>query len=138
MTETARPLTVEMVADRWGCSPAHVRAMIRRGELTAFRLGGKLLRVPLAAVEEVESCRAIGSDASAENSSSRGGKAGSAVDTALVRLIAAKPSARLTVDGTDVDTAMLATGLAIPYAPGRAAWATRCRHWCPSAPRCEE
>lgn len=25
----------------------------------------------------------------------------------------------------------------IPYAPGRAAWADRCRYWCPGAPRCE-
>lgn len=46
--------------------------------------------------------------------------------------------ARLTAGGTDVDVAMLATGAAIPYAPGRAAWGLRCRHWCPSAPRCEE
>lgn len=46
--------------------------------------------------------------------------------------------ARLAANGTDVDTAMLATGLAIPYTPGRPAWAARCRHWCPSAPRCEE
>lgn len=46
--------------------------------------------------------------------------------------------ARLSVSGRDVDTAMLATGLAIPYHPGRNAWAARCRHWCPAAPRCEE
>lgn len=46
--------------------------------------------------------------------------------------------ARLTVDGTDVDTAMLAAGTALSYRPGRAAWADRCRHWCPGAPRCEE
>lgn len=46
--------------------------------------------------------------------------------------------ARLTAGGIDVDAAMLVAGAAIPYAPGRAAWADRCRHWCPSAPRCEE
>ncbi len=46
--------------------------------------------------------------------------------------------ARLTAGGIYVDAAMLAAGAAIPYAPGRAAWADRCRHWCPSAPRCEE
>lgn len=46
--------------------------------------------------------------------------------------------ARLTADGRSVDAAMLAAGAAIPYAPGRAAWAARCRHWCPGAPRCEE
>ena len=26
----------------------------------------------------------------------------------------------------------------IPYAPGRPAWAARCRHWCSGATRCEE
>lgn len=46
--------------------------------------------------------------------------------------------ARLAVGGRSVDAEMLAAGAAIPYAPGRAAWADRCRHWCPGAPRCEE
>lgn len=46
--------------------------------------------------------------------------------------------ARLSVAGRSVDEAILATGLAIPYHPGRPAWAARCRHWCPDAPRCEE
>lgn len=46
--------------------------------------------------------------------------------------------ARLKAGDTDVDAAMLEASLAVPYAPGRAAWAARCRHWCPGAPRCEE
>mgnify|MGYP000940658426 CR=1 FL=1 len=46
--------------------------------------------------------------------------------------------ARLSVDGKDVDAAMLVAGTALPYRPGRAAWADRCRHWCPGAARCEE
>ena len=46
--------------------------------------------------------------------------------------------ARLSVAGRSVDEAMLAAGLAVRYSPGRAAWADRCRHWCPNAPRCEE
>lgn len=46
--------------------------------------------------------------------------------------------AHLATEAGDVETPMLADGLAIPYAPGRAAWAERCRHWCPGAPRCEE
>lgn len=46
--------------------------------------------------------------------------------------------ARLEAGGTSVDEAMIAAGLALPYAPGRPAWAARCRHWCPGAPRCEE
>lgn len=38
----------------------------------------------------------------------------------------------------EVEAALLAERLVLPYAPGRAAWADRCRHWCPGAPRCEE
>ena len=46
-----RPLTVEQVADRWGCSDNHVRNLIHRGELRAFRLGRRLIRVPETALE---------------------------------------------------------------------------------------
>lgn len=46
--------------------------------------------------------------------------------------------ARLEADGIDVEGPMLASGHAVVWAPGRAAWADRCRHWCPGAPRCEE
>ncbi len=46
--------------------------------------------------------------------------------------------AHLTVDGRDLDAALIAAGAALPYRPGRAAWADRCRHWCPGATRCEE
>lgn len=42
------------VAARWGCSEQHVRNMVNRGDLGHYRLGGKLLRIPLLAVEEVE------------------------------------------------------------------------------------
>lgn len=49
-----RPLTPEQVALRWGCSSNHVRNLIKRGDLRAFRLGERLLRVPIDAVEEYE------------------------------------------------------------------------------------
>ncbi|MCJ2035767.1 helix-turn-helix domain-containing protein [Methylobacterium sp. J-068] len=42
------------VAARWGCSEQHVRNMVNRGDLGHYRLGGKLLIIPLSAVEEVE------------------------------------------------------------------------------------
>lgn len=45
--------------------------------------------------------------------------------------------ASLSTDAGGVDAAMLASGAAIPYRPGRAAWADRCRRWCPGAARCE-
>ena len=47
--------TPETLADRWQCSASHIRKMIGRGELPAFRLGGTLLRIRVADVEEFES-----------------------------------------------------------------------------------
>lgn len=38
------------LAARWGCSERHIRNMIQRGELAAFRLGQKLVRIPAEAV----------------------------------------------------------------------------------------
>lgn len=47
--------TPDELAERWGCSGNHIRAMIRKGTLPAFRLG-KLYRVPASVVEEYEAC----------------------------------------------------------------------------------
>jgi excisionase family DNA binding protein len=47
------------LAERWQCSERHVRNLINRGELKFFRLGGKLVRVPRAAVEEFEQCQSL-------------------------------------------------------------------------------
>lgn len=44
----------------------------------------------------------------------------------------------VSADGIEIGADLIARGLALPYTPGRAAWADRCRHWCPGAPRCEE
>src|SRR5690606_23085854 len=66
--------TPAMLADRWACSERHVRNMIDRGELPAFRLGGKLLRIRLEAVEAY-GCQTGASPDCADNSrslSSRG------------------------------------------------------------------
>jgi excisionase family DNA binding protein len=54
--ELKTPYTPETLADRWRCSASHVRKMIGRGELPAFRLGGRLLRVRARVVEEFERC----------------------------------------------------------------------------------
>lgn len=48
---TERPYTVATLADRWACSEAHVRGLIRQGKLRSFCIGGKLIRI---AAEEVE------------------------------------------------------------------------------------
>lgn len=54
MDTTRRPFTPDQVAAVWGCSPNHVRNLIHRGELRAFRLGQRLFRIPADAIEEYE------------------------------------------------------------------------------------
>lgn len=49
-----RPLTPTMLAERWQCSERHVRNLIAKGDLRAFKLGGKLLRIAYDAIEEYE------------------------------------------------------------------------------------
>jgi len=51
-----RPVTPDMLADRWGCSAETVRQMVRRGELRGFRVG-RMIRIPWDAVQEVEQCQ---------------------------------------------------------------------------------
>jgi excisionase family DNA binding protein len=46
--------TPESLAKRWGCSARHVRAIISDGELPAFKLGDKLLRINAKDVEAFE------------------------------------------------------------------------------------
>jgi excisionase family DNA binding protein len=48
-----RPFSPETLAERWECSPQLVRQMVRRGEISGFRLG-KLIRIPFNEVERVE------------------------------------------------------------------------------------
>lgn len=74
MIAPGRPMTPEQVAERWGCSPNHVRNLIHRGELRAFRLGRRLIRIPAEAIGEFEQCQNIGSEGSTEDSSSPGGE----------------------------------------------------------------
>jgi excisionase family DNA binding protein len=51
------PYTPATLAAEWNCSEHHVRNLINRGELRAFRLGHKLFRIPAEAVEEFVQCR---------------------------------------------------------------------------------
>jgi excisionase family DNA binding protein len=53
----ARAHSPKSLAERWGCSSELVRAMIRRGELQAFRYG-KLYRISPEEVKRVESGKA--------------------------------------------------------------------------------
>ncbi|MBE1237409.1 thermonuclease family protein [Phaeovibrio sulfidiphilus] len=44
-----------------------------------------------------------------------------------------RPLIDLMIDGKNVAETLLAEGLALPWEPGRSAWQTRKRHWCPEA-----
>ena len=66
-----RPLTPEMLADRWLCSAETVRQLVKRGDLRGFRVG-RMIRIPMGAVEEYEACQNIGSAGSTDGMSSPG------------------------------------------------------------------
>jgi excisionase family DNA binding protein len=44
---------VPQLAERWGCSPGHIRNLIDRGDLRAFTIG-RLVRIPAGEVERIE------------------------------------------------------------------------------------
>jgi excisionase family DNA binding protein len=66
-----KPFTPETLADRWGCSSNHIRNLVNRGILRAFR-AGRLIRIPAEAVEDFE-CPNTDLDGSMDASSSHGG-----------------------------------------------------------------
>ncbi len=47
------PYTPETLAERWECSPRHIRDMCAKGQLAFFRLG-RLYRIPGWSVDEIE------------------------------------------------------------------------------------
>ncbi len=63
--------TPATLAERWACSERQVRLMIERGDLPAFRLGGKLIRIRQEDVEAYE-CPNGGSPDCEANSASPG------------------------------------------------------------------
>ena len=90
-----RPMTPEQAAEMWGCSPNHVRNLIHRGELRAFRLGRRLLRIPPDAIAEYEQCQMnTASEGSTDVSSSLGGRAESGDVIVLRHSPERKPRAR--------------------------------------------
>ena len=98
ITTPGRPMSATVmrtvdVAARWRCSERHVRALISTGQLPAFRLGGKLLRVPIAAIEAFEQCQTIqGSFGTKANSRSCGTTSAAVIALRLARSIEPKPT----------------------------------------------
>lgn len=58
MTDPARIFTPASLARQWDCSERHVRNLVAAGELRAFKLGNKLLRIRGEDVEDFV-CRQI-------------------------------------------------------------------------------
>jgi excisionase family DNA binding protein len=72
------------------CSERHIRNLVAAGQLRAFRLGGKLLRIPSDAVEEFIACQNTASDGSTDGSASLGGETESDTVTRLEPLTRAR------------------------------------------------
>jgi len=68
-----RPLTAEMLAERWLVSPETVRQLCKRGGIHAFRVG-RMFRIPMDAILEYEACQNIVSESSEVDLPSHGGK----------------------------------------------------------------
>ena len=49
-----RPYTPESLAERWECSPQHVRKMLADGRLKGFKLGSRMWRISTTEVAKVE------------------------------------------------------------------------------------
>ncbi|WP_375700128.1 excisionase family DNA-binding protein [Pseudophaeobacter sp. TrK17] len=86
--KTETPFTADTLARRWGCSGETVRAMIRNGQLPAFRVG-KSYRIAAKTVEKHE-CATIDLDASKDAGSSSGTKMTGAGDVIALRLTRAR------------------------------------------------
>lgn len=88
-----RPFTPESLADRWGCAPQHVRALVRQGKLQAFRLGGKLIRISALEVERFENpCQATDTESHRSEASSLSSGTRTAADSAVVSALATQRS----------------------------------------------
>lgn len=94
-----RVYSVASLAEHWDCGTDTVYALVRSGELPAFKLGGKLLRIRADEVERYE-CRTTPSNDTAESSPSSGQRADDATDIRLERLIERRPKPQLVHSGT--------------------------------------
>lgn len=83
---TAAVFSVASLAEHWGCGSDTVYSLIRSGELRAFKLGGKLLRIRADEVERYE-CQNIACNDTGISSPLSGMKADDATDIRLERLI---------------------------------------------------
>ena len=91
--------SVATLAEHWGCGPDTIYGLIRSGDLAAFKLGGKLIRIRADEVEKFE-CRSLTASNDTEaNSPSSGGRTANAADIRLERLIARPPKPQPAASG---------------------------------------
>lgn len=92
--DTPVVFTPAMLARRWLCSERHVRNLIADRRLRSFRVGGKLLRIAVDAVEEFERCQNGPSGGSRADMSCHSGEMGKGSVTALTPLTRAALNVR--------------------------------------------
>jgi excisionase family DNA binding protein len=97
---TAPVYSVASLAEHWACGSDTVYSLIRSGELQAFKLGGKLLRIRSAEVERFE-CRNTACNDTGESSPLCGTKPDDATDIRLERLIERPQRPQLVHSGND-------------------------------------
>lgn len=77
---------VHTLAERWGCSIRTIRSLLSSGDLSSFRLGGKLVRIRADEVEKFE-CRTTPSNDTGDSSPSPGTRTADATAIRLERQI---------------------------------------------------
>lgn len=92
--------SVASLAEHWGCGTDTVYSLIKSGDLPAFKLGGRLLRVRGEEVEKFE-CRSTASNDTEKSSPLSGTRTDDATDIRLERLIERPRRPQLVHSGSD-------------------------------------
>jgi len=72
-----RPLSADMLANRWHVSAETIRQLCKSGSIRAFRVG-RMFRIPMDAILEYEACQNIVLESSEADLPSHGGRTESA------------------------------------------------------------
>jgi len=93
--------SVSSLAEHWGCGTDTIYSLIKSGDLPAFKLGGRLLRVRGDEVEKFECRTTTACNDTEESSLSSGTKTDDATDIRLERLIERPRKPQLVHSGND-------------------------------------
>lgn len=92
--------SVSSLAERWDCTPDVIYRLVRTGQLQAFRLGGKLLRVRVQEVERFESQTTASSPIEDASLSPTATASEVAFESRLARMTEGLPKLALATSGT--------------------------------------